>query len=156
MLFLYWPALYCKSAAYLENKQPILAKSPSFVSKLSLFVAPLHNEMGFAYRGPAPWNKLPNEHKMINNFNSFRNALNKRIQEQWDNHPTWIFPYKWIMMCSIHVGDLLPFCPLGGGDRWARADQDLASTSRDPVASPEPQGLNAEWWAIFWPLARSG
>ena len=44
--------------------------------------------LGFAYRGPSHWNHIENEHKLINNYNSFKTAIYKRFKDQWDNHPT--------------------------------------------------------------------
>ena len=38
--------------------------------------------LGFAYRGPAHWNKLDNEHKLIKNHTTFRNAIYKIYREE--------------------------------------------------------------------------
>ena len=44
--------------------------------------------LGIAYRGPAHWNSLSNEYKLIDNYNSLKTAFYKKYHEEWDNHPT--------------------------------------------------------------------
>ena len=42
----------------------------------------------FSYVGPYTWNKLDNELKLMENYNTYRKHLFKKFQQIWDNHPT--------------------------------------------------------------------